>query len=366
MRVGLVVVCVLLAVVSTTAKPSRAHEKAPAVKLPASYFPPAGDRVGNLIRERAWTYDLALAATARTAGGDVDGAGELLDTLQDLQRPDGALDASFDLTGAHPGGPLRSGVQAWVGLAALTWRAADLLDAPRPPDRRDRALAARAARLGPTSPGYGLVRGGPDVSWVSAEHNFEARAFFAGLAGEKCHPATKLRPAAAEFVARFDRAADAELLVHDGAGRAHFRQGVGDDTRPLDVQALGILWLVGQGRRADAQAVERETDETMGVSGRSVAWPGASGQTFAGYRPFAGSGADVLWMEGSLMMRLAKARLGHDVGTLDDSADRWAALTAPAPPLHVDHAAGEDYHVWPAAAAAAWRTLSRSSFAALQ
>ena len=65
------------------------------------------------------------------------------------------------------------------------------------------------------------------------------------------------------------------------------------------------------------------------------------------------------------MMRLAKARLGRDVGALDDSADRWAALTAPEPPLQVDRAAGEDYHVWPAAAPAAWRALSRSGFALL-
>jgi hypothetical protein len=70
-------------------------------------------------------------------------------------------------------------------------------------------------------------------------------------------------------------------------------------------------------------------------------------------------------MEGTLMMRLAKARLGSDVAALDDSADRWAALTAPEPPLQVDRAAGDDYHVWPAAAPAAWLTLSRSRFALL-
>ena len=58
------------------------------------------------------------------------------------------------------------------------------------------------------------------------------------------------------------------------------------------------------------------------------------------------------------MMRLAKVRLGRDVSALDGHVARWAALTAPAPPLQVDRAAGEDYHVWPAAAPAAWLTLS--------
>ena len=93
----------------------------------------------------------------------------------------------------------------------------------------------------------------------------------------------------------------------------------------------------------------------MFVEGRPL-----RGQTFCGYRPFA-HGPDVLWMEGTLMMRLAKARLGRDVAALDDSADRWAALTAPEPPLQADRAAGADYHVWPAAAPAAWLTLSRAA-----
>ena len=179
------------------------------------------------------------------------------------------------------------------------------------------------------------MRGGPDVSWVSTEHNLEARALFARLG---------------EDVSRLDRAIDVYLFAGD-----HFCQGLGDDVRPLDVQAYGILWLLGHGRRAQAEAVERATDATMFVEGRPL-----RGQTFCGYRPFA-HGPDVLWMEGTLMMRLAKARLGRDVGALDDSADRWAALTAPEPPLQVDRAAGDDYHVWPAAAPAAWLTLSRAA-----
>ena len=50
----------------------------------------------------------------------------------------------------------------------------------------------------------------------------------------------------------------------------------------------------------------------MRVAGRRVDWPGAGAQTFAGYRPFAEAwGPDMLWMEGTLQMRLAKARLGR-------------------------------------------------------
>ncbi len=81
---------------------------------------------------------------------------------------------------------------------------------------------------------------------------------------------------------------------------------------------------------ADAVAVERTADATLRVAGRSVDWPGAAGQTFDGYRPSV-SGPDVLWMEGTLIMRLAKARLGSDVTGLDASTDRWAALTCSGP-----------------------------------
>ena len=65
------------------------------------------------------------------------------------------------------------------------------------------------------------------------------------------------------------------------------------------------------------------------------------------------------------MMRFAKARLGRDVVALDGEIDRWVALSAPAPPLQVDRPSGEDYHVWPAAAPAAWLVLSRGGFALL-
>jgi hypothetical protein len=392
MRAGIAFACTILAVAPAATAAARARHQVRAMISPAplvvSYTPPAGDRLGDRIGGRAWTYDSAVTAAARAARGDLDGAGALLDTLQDLQRPDGALESSYDTATGESAGPLRSGNQAWVGLAALEWRTRTCSG------RHDRLIAGVARWLlgqriaDRESPGLGLLRGGPDVSWASTEHNLEARAFFAGLAatlagrpadaatGRRCQPgldgltprATRaLATQAEEEVAWIDRAIDSALLVRDGPGRMHLRQGLGDDARPLDVQALGMLWLIGRGRRADARAVELTTDATMAVSGRVVALPAAAGQTFSGYRPFADAGSpDVLWMEGTLMMRLAKARLGADVSGLDDSADRWAALTAPGLPLQVDRAAGGDYHVWPAAAPAAWLALSRSRFAMLQ
>ena len=135
--------------------------------------PPPAIRIGDAVRGRAWTYDSAVTRRPRSRrAGDLDGAGAILDTLQELQRPDGALDASYDLAGGDPAGPLRSGNQAWVGLAALEWRRRLL-------GRHDRLLAGVARWLLAQREEHGLVRGGPDVSWVSTEHNLEARALFA-------------------------------------------------------------------------------------------------------------------------------------------------------------------------------------------
>jgi hypothetical protein len=391
MRAAAVAACTILAVAAATGTSARARGDAGPVSagapLVASYLPPAGDPLGDPVRGRAWTYDSAVTAAARAARGDLDGAGALLDAFQDLQRGDGALESSYDIASGVGAGPLRAGNQAWVGLAALEWRSRTCSG------RHDRLLAGVAGWLfahrvsDRGSAGFGLVVGGPDVTWASTEHNLEARALFAGLVatltgraadpvtGRPCQPGLDgLSPSATsallrrstEAVKRIDRAIDAALFVRDGAARAYLRQGLGDDARALDVQALGMLWLIGRGRNADAAAVERRADATLAVKGRPVDWPGAEGQVFDGYRPFEGpQGPDVLWMEGTAMMRLAKARLGHDVSALDLQAGRWAALTAPAPPLQVDRAAGEDYHVWPAAAPAAWLALSRSRFAML-
>ena len=252
--------------------------------LVASYSPPAGDPIGDRIRGRAWTYDCALTATALAVRGDSRRCRRDPRPAAGAPAPGRRARRLLRSRGRRPRRALRSGNQAWVGLAALEWRAATRSA------RHEPLLAGLTRWLLAQREDHGLVRGGPDVSWVSTEHNLEARALFAALG-------------AADVVAQMDLAIDAELFAGD-----RFRQGLGDDARPLDVQAYGILWLLGQGRTADAAAVERATDATMRVDGRRVLWPGAAGQTFSGYRPFADKwGPDVLWMEGTLMMRLAKA-----------------------------------------------------------
>jgi hypothetical protein len=390
MRGRLVVSCAALAIVCAVVQvlPSRSDAaESAAMRLVPSYLPPDGDPAGAFVRGRSWTYDSAITATARAAQGDLDGAGAILDQLQTLQAADGSLAQSYDIATGRGDGPPRSGVIAWVGLAAIEWRGITC-------SGRHDALIAGAARwllarrIGDRdAAGHGLIAGGTDVTWVSAEHNFEARAFLAGLAatleGRVADPGTGVPcpagldglvpDAAARFAADLhavvgdlDVAIERDLLVLEGATPAHVRQGLRDEASPIDAQALGILWLAGRGRLAAAERVAATADDTMLVRDRAVDWPSAAGATFTGYRPFADAwGADVLWMEGTLQMRLAKARIGGRTERLDDSIDRWTALTGPDMLLQADRAGGEDYHAWPAAAPAAWLGLNRSRFALL-
>jgi len=375
MRIALVLACLSVVIVGAMAASTRARGAqgpvTPPDRLVESYLPPESDRAGDPVRGRGWTYDSAVTAAAYAARGKLNAAGALLDAMQGVQREDGALESSYDLRSGEGAGPLRSGTQAWAGLAALEWRGKTCSG------RHDQLIAGVARwLLAHRLAGTGLVVGGPDVSWASTEHNLEARAFFAGLVatltgkktdGRECQPGLdgvetgSLLADSKGALKQLDHAIATELFAGD-----HMRQGLHDDARPIDVQALGILWLLGRGREDDARAVARYADASMWVTGRTVNWPGAEGELFSGYKPFADAwGPDVLWMEGTLMMRLAKKRLGLGVAALDDQIDRWAALSAPLPPLQVDRAAGDDYHVWPAAAPAAWLALSRSRFGLL-
>jgi hypothetical protein len=350
-----------------------------ALHLVRSYAIPATDPASGGLADRAWTYDSAVAATAYAAAGEPAAAAPILDDLAALQQPDGALGFSYDVRTGSADLLARSGAIAWVGLAAAQYRTSTC-------SPRYDALMAGAARwllahriTDPAAPGRGLVPGGPDVAWISAEHNFEARALYArgsalidgdvgdcpgGLAGTQPAGAQALADALHEATAEADAAIQRELFVREGPDRAHFGQGVGDGARPIDAQALGIQWLLGQGRAADAQAVIAAADASMLVSGRSFAGRPDAGP-FTGYRPYAeGWGPDVLWMEGTLQMRMARAAAGAPTEAIDESAARWAQLGSggmlPQADRDLTGNPAGDYHTWPAAAPAAWLRLASS------
>ena len=345
-RRSFAVVVALGAAVALLAPVGQAQDTA--MTLPAGY---AGSGAQHLA-QTGWTYDAAVWATAHAAAGEAERARPLLDELVAEQRPDGALAFSFDLRSGAGDGPLRSGAIAWVGLAAAQYRTTTCSD------RYDAAMADLARWLLAQRHGA-LLRGGPDVEWVSTEHNLEARAFFAALADlaggrTACPGGIAGRESAAlvaeldAAVAALDAAIEAELFAGD-----HFRQGLGDPVRPVDVQAFGALWLLEQGRDADAARVVAYADAHL-----AQGW---------GYRPYAEPWTpDVRWTEGTLQMRLAKAALGQDTSAIDVGVAGLAGEPGYLP--HADRdAAGSigEYHSWLATAPAAWQRLAGAGFALL-
>ena len=321
----------------------------------------AGDPAGQPCRA-GWTYDSAVDAPRRSpATGALDARGAMLAQLRSCSAPDGALAQSYDLRGGQGDGCLRSGAIAWVGLAAIELRAVTcssrndaLLDGVA-------ALAARAAaRAGTAS-----SRGGPDVRWMSTEHNLEARALFAGSPRDRGRPvdagAGALRAGldgrpqcrALAPPARGGRTLDARSTRPARPRRrrhAHFRQGF--ETTP-PARRAGARHPAGSSGRAAARTRSRVAayaDATMLVHRPPLVGTAALHRLPAVRRRL---GPDVLWMEGTLQMRPRKARSARHRPDRRQH-DALGGADRPGMLLQADRAAGEDYHAWPAAAPAAW------------
>ena len=405
--------------------------------LVRSYEIPADDPAASRMANLSWTYDSAISAVAFAENGFTTQAQQLLSQLAALQRTDGSIDFAYNTANGQSIAEFRTGTIAWVGLAAVDYHALTCSTAYD-------ALAAGAARyLLTLQRSNGLMVGGPDVTWSSTQHNLVARAFLARLAdliqnktingngngngnggvgngkgngnnstapGQERYAGcsgqssafggmtasqstafvTQLRAA----VTAMDTGISSNLFVRltpaqgSSAGTAYFREGVGDDLRPADAQALGIMWLLGQGRTSDAQAVLNYANATMLKSSFSVADSSnpltynetyASTGPFSGYTPYDTSNApgtpDVMWMEGTLEMRYATNELAASVSGLSTSAldtsilayDAITGLTTG--PLQANGAVTgnvfNEYHPWPASAPAAWTLINLTGFSLL-
>jgi hypothetical protein len=340
------------------------------LQLVRSYQIPADDPLSNALTNWSWSYDSALSAAAFAANGDQANSAQLLDQLAALQHTDGSIELAFNTATGDAAPVFRAGTVAWVGLAASTYDLA--FDSSRYLDMEQRS----ADYLLSLQTDSGLIKGGPDVSWVSTEHNLIAYVFLSRLASElRGNGSTDAAAHYQSAAATISAAIDAHLLVSDSSG-THFLQGLDDPTQALDVQAYGAMYLQGTGRPNLAAQVLAYAQTTFAVDHRSIglsADPDTYNMTysaagpFAGYRPYAGPGApDLLWAEGSGQMRSAEAALGQDTGALDQSIANWAGITSgqgqgPLQANQTYSGFGVQYHVWPAAAAAAWTALSESS-----
>jgi hypothetical protein len=356
---------------TTTAIPSPVADISGSQKLylVRSYNIPANDPSAARLANLSWTYDSAIAAIALDADGDTAEAQQLLDQLAALQRTDGSLDFAYDTTNGNSIQLFRTGTIAWAGYAAALHRAVT-------GSKRYDSLEAGAAKwlLARQLPS-GLLVGGPDVTWASTQHNEIAYLFLAAAAAEPVGglSATTLATAATKVAAGID----SQLTITPASGQLGFVEGTNDALRPIDAQTLGILYLLGRGRYADALKVHAYIESAFKLTGRTIAKSSAtstfnttysSAGTFSGYRPYATGGPDVLWNEGSAEADLATKLLGLDHSAQDTALLAWMGVTSPLKlgPLQADRTVTDstvnEYHVWPASAGTSWTLLAIRGF----
>ena len=338
------------------------------LQLIRSFDIPTDDPSYERLLNWSWTYDSAVAATAFSSVGLQDQAGRLLDQLAALQHKDGSIEYAFDVLTGESSGTVRAGSVAFDAIAFSDYDSnfGSTLYLDNARRAVDYLLTLRGEE--------GLVRGGPDVKWVSTQHNILTLIALMTLSQQLEEQgdeggAAAYREAAAGIV----KGIDSQLIVRDG-GLAHFRQGVGDEIVPLDTQALGIVYARFIGDDDLAKQVYEYAQQNFAIDGRSINLSSkkasynmtyeASGP-FSGYRPYIGKRApDVLWFEGTAEMRFVSSFLGQPTDALDASMNSWWDVTRKQrlAPLGADRAITNspynEYHVWPTAAAGAWTVLS--------
>lgn len=339
------------------------------VLLARSYQIPKDDPDYERLLNWSFTYDSAVTASAFVSLGEKAQATQILDQLAALQFNTGAIDIAFNVVTGQGAGLYRSGNVAWLGLAAATYD-------QRFSSTRYLDTARRSADfLIELQGSNGLIKGGPKLEWNSTLHNLIAYSFFMRMAEVDPLGSSRYLGVAERIV----KAIDSDLLVDDKTG-LHFRQGVNDDVEALDTQALGAIYLSGRGREAAANEVADRIQTYFGVQNRKIqistkpdkynnTW--SSNESFAGFKPYNSPKVQaVIWFEGTAQVRAATAVTGGSVTKLDAESRKWREVTAGgagSAPLQANETITEtkadldvEYHVWPAAAAAAWSILSTS------
>ena len=337
------------------------------LQLIRSFDIPLNDPSYERLLNWSWTYDSAVAATAFSSVGLQDQAGRLLDQLAALQREDGSIEFAFNVETGESSGTVRAGSVAFDAIAFSdydsTFGSKVYLDDAR--RAVDYLLSLRNED--------GLVRGGPDVKWVSTQHNILTLIALMTLSQQLEEQGDEGAAAYREAAAVIVKGIDSQLIVRDG-GLAHFREGVGDEVVPLDTQALGLIYARFLGDDDLAKQVYEYAQQNFAIEGRSITLSNKKATynmtyqakgPFSGYRPYIGKKApDVLWFEGTAEMRFVSTFLGQSTEALDASMNSWWDITRKQnlAPLGADrtitNSPYNEYHVWPTAAAGAWTVLS--------
>ena len=259
--------------------------------LLVSYAIPPADPLAFLIG-RSWTYDDAAAAIGFLLQGRPDSVRTVLTTLQGLMFLDGNLGFSYQVNSSFVDSRVRTGTLAWVGYAfALYQRVTG--DAAFQSSAEKIAVYLRTLQL-PS----GSMKGGPDVAWVSTEHNIDAYFFFRELSRVTGN---------ASYSATAGQIKSSLLTNHWVKTRSggNFLQGLNDPTPSLDANSWGAIFLWAVGRSTEAgQAlnyVESNFRDMEAIAGSST--------RIAGYSP--DTRKRTIWLEGTAGVATAYQRVGN-------------------------------------------------------
>jgi hypothetical protein len=324
-----------------------------ALLLVRSFDIPAGDPDYTRLANLSWTYDNALAALGFMAYDQRKQAEQLLDQLQALQLDSsGAIGFGYDVRSTASVGHPRANAMAWVGLAAVAYRE------KYGNSRYDKLIGGVAKYLLALRRSDGLVLGGPDVQWVSTQHNLLAAEFFRAAGAEFADKKLNgVDVTGTQLTGQYDVTANAivgKLLVQAGS-QAYFVQGHDDARIPLDVQTLGSVFLRQRGDARAAQVLSW-LQSNLYVGPHPVA-----GVTWSGYKPFAGATAPTLvWSEGTVQVDWAFHRLNVANPLTDTAVFGILATTkgGTSGPAGADRAVSDrlwgEFPSWPASAAGSW------------
>jgi hypothetical protein len=326
----------------------------PKLLLVRSFDIPKDDKLYPDLVNYSWTYDNALATIGFVADKDRSQARQLLDQLAVLQNKNGSWDFAFDVMTGASAPVQRSGAVAWVALAGLAF-------AEKYGDKTYDAMTGAAIRwLLDQRNGAGLVKGGPDVSWVSTQHNLLAAEVLREAAQQtggshQFGSFTKAELSSAQ--AQLEAQIDGKLLVNGSFRSTYFRAGLNDDRIPADVQALGTMYLQSRG------------DERFPYVGAFLLQDGwfrgprptkAASNEVSGLRPFLDAAApDVIWSEGTIEAQMALVRFKAKDTKLAPAVASLQQTIAPGTvgPIGADRDSASswgEYRTWPTSAAASW------------
>ena len=336
------------------------------LQLARSYLIPSDDPSYTRLLNWSWTYDSALTAMAFSAVGLHAEAEQLLDQLAALQHTDGSIEQAFNVADGTTEPIFRAGVIAAVGIAGSLYDQHFNTSRYLPMEQR---AASYLLSLQGTA---GLIRGGPDVTWYSTQHNLLAYAFLKLLGNELTTDGN--RPTANSYYTTANQISsgiESQLFVNGSS--AYFIEGLNDGVQALDADALGAMFLQDHGETNNAQKVLTYAQSAFALSDRSIVKSSdaatynetySAAGPFSGFAPYIGTNApDVLWTEGTSEMLVAAADLGQPTSTLASSLQALAAVTPGEAPVMADQTLyspsyGEDYHVWPSAAGGAWMLIA--------